>query len=164
MLVSNSGDTTALVWDLTYAAAQKPLSPQEISDFWDDLADDDAVPAYKAIRSLAGNPARTVPYLADRLRPIPVVEDKTIAGLIANLGSDAFAVRENATKELERLDEVADPACRTAVKEPVSLEVRRRLEALIQKNQKLSAESLAGVSRAMHAAGMFGNDGHSRCP
>ena len=54
-----------------------------------------------------------------------------VAPLIADLDHDDFAVREKATRELERLGDVAGPALRKALEGEVSAEVRRRVERLL---------------------------------
>jgi WD40 repeat protein len=149
-LASGGLDTTVLVWDLAIGD-KKPLSTQEITTLWTDLAGADAAQAYKSIRMLAGDPARVVPFLAERLRPIPPVDDKYIAKLITDLGSEVFAVRDKAARELEKLGDLADPTCRTAFKEAANLEVRRRLEGLIAKMHAQSQNPSPEILRAIRA-------------
>jgi hypothetical protein len=67
------------------------------------------------------------------LGSVPVTGPRQIARLIASLDNDQFAVREEATAELERLAEAALPAVRKAGAESPSAEVRRRAERLLQK-------------------------------
>src|SRR5262249_22521494 len=73
-LVSGSEDTTAMVWDLTGRLAAgnqwaKPLSDARLKVGWDALAEKDADAAYRSVQALAADPARSVPYLRERLRP-----------------------------------------------------------------------------------------------
>ena len=53
--------------------------------------------------------------------------------LIADLDSAQFAVREEASRELEKLGEPVEPALRQALRSRPTLETRRRLERLLEK-------------------------------
>lgn len=68
-----------------------------------------------------------------RLSPAGSVSEQETTRLISDLDSNEFAVREQATRKLEELGELAEPALRRAIKKPPSLEVRRRSEALLAK-------------------------------
>src|SRR5262249_20722939 len=73
-------------------------------------------------------------FLKDRLKPRELSdEEKKVAKLIADLDDDDFAVRETASAQLARLGERADPFLKKALAETKSLEVRRRVEALLAK-------------------------------
>ncbi|HZY84054.1 MAG TPA: sigma-70 family RNA polymerase sigma factor [Gemmataceae bacterium] len=137
-LVSGTEDTTALVWDLTgrLAAGEKwgpALSPADLAAHWATLGGADAEAGFRAVRALAADPARSVPFLGERLRPVAGAEEKRLGRLIADLGSDQFAVREKATAELEKLGEAALGAVRKALAAQPEFDTRRRLERLIEK-------------------------------
>jgi RNA polymerase sigma factor (sigma-70 family) len=143
MLVSGSWDTTALVWDISDLLERKQDPPGELEAgqreaLWTDLASGDAALAYRAMQALAAAPQQTVPFVKARLRPVSVVEPNQVAPLLADLDSDHFVVREKATAELEKLGESAEPALRQALEGKPSLEVRRRVGALLQKLRKES--------------------------
>jgi hypothetical protein len=70
---------------------------------------------------------RTVPLKAPRT---VAADPQKIAHWIANLDSDQFAVREKATRELQKLGESAQPALRKALEEQPKPEARKRLERL----------------------------------
>jgi len=137
-LVSGSADTTALVWDLTggLTARHRPLTAPELDACWTDLAGADAERAYQAIRRLAASPTEMLPYLAKRLQPAAHADAKRVARLISDLDSDQFTVREQAYQELEQLGEGAIRACREALAGRPSLELRRRLETLLAKQDQ----------------------------
>jgi len=126
-LVSAGIDTTALVWDL--GAGQPAVSAQDCETAWADLAREDALRAYQAIRRLAGAPA----FLSGRLRPFTVADSKQVTQLIADLDASDFTTRQKAATELERLGEAAAVACRQALDERPSAEARRQLEAIVDK-------------------------------
>ncbi len=70
--------------------------------------------------------------MGKRLAPVAAVGEGRLAELIAGLGSDVFADREKATKELEKLGEAAGDALRQALAVNPPLEARRRLERLLK--------------------------------
>jgi WD40 repeat protein len=135
-LASASSDTTVLVWDVSGLAPGRPspaaaLPAAALPGLWRDLAGH-ALPAYYAILRLADDPARSVPFLAKRLRPVPRGDAQRIARLIRELDDSAYRVREEATTELRRLADVPEPALRRALAGKPSLEVRSRVEALLK--------------------------------
>src|SRR5258707_1351626 len=104
---------------------------------WSDLGGDDARKAYRAIRSLAYRPKEAASFLAEKMRPLAILEKfdddpDRVAKLIADLDARVFATREKATKELQRLGKRIEPALRKALDESLVLEVRKRLEELLK--------------------------------
>jgi RNA polymerase sigma factor (sigma-70 family) len=131
-LVSIGSDLTALVWDATGRPPRAGLPSRPLEESWSLLAGGDAARAWDAVAALASC-ERTPAFLRERLRPIPVVEERRLARLVADLDSEQFAVREQARAELERLGESARAALRRALDGKPSAEVRRRAEALLEK-------------------------------
>jgi len=136
--IAGNSDTTALVWDLTGRLREKetwgkPLAAADLDACWSDLAGGDAAKAYRAVRKLAGSAGDAVAYLKARLHPVPPVEGKRVARLIADLDSDDFDVREDANKELEKMGEVAPSFYRKALEGAPSAEARWRLEGLAKR-------------------------------
>jgi hypothetical protein len=99
---------------------------------WEDLAAKDAAKAYRARCRLIAAPEDALALLRRRLKPIEGMDDKSIQRLIDELDGDEFAVREKATKELRKLGALAEPACRKALVSRPTLEMRRRLEYLLE--------------------------------
>ncbi len=138
-LVSGSSDTTILVWDMKAlpqprSALAGEVSPKELDAFWADLADADASKAFRSIRTLIRARQQAVSFLKDHLRPIRPEAAEKIAAWIADLDNERFETRSRAEAELEKREELAEPALRRALrKQPSSLETRRRLEALLQR-------------------------------
>jgi RNA polymerase sigma factor (sigma-70 family) len=134
-LVSGLANGTVLIWDVAARTtipmpAVAELGEKEVDALWADLASADAAKALRAVRKLARSPA-AVPQLRTRLQPAEVVGPERLAALIADLDSEQFATREQASKELQRIGEPARPALRQALARDPSLEVRRRIEALL---------------------------------
>jgi WD40 repeat protein len=129
-------DSTVLVWDLAPdtwkpGAAARDLSPDDLADLWSDLASEDAGRAHRAMGVLAAAPAQTVPFLAEQLRPA-AVDGGRVRRWIADLDSDEFAVRDAASKALAAQGERLEPLLRRALETKPPLEVRRRLEDLLE--------------------------------
>jgi hypothetical protein len=138
MLLAGNRDTTATVWDLIgrrrgKAGAGKPLSPAELEACWADLAADDGPRSHRAIGTLSRSPKEAAPFLRTRLRPAAAVNEERVARLIADLDSDVFETRENATRELDALEETAVRLYRKALDANPGAELRRRLLALVKK-------------------------------
>jgi hypothetical protein len=83
--------------------------------------------------------------LQDRLRIKAPPDLKGIPGLLADLESDDFAVREKAAEELEKLGAAAEPALRKALKGQLSAESQRQTERLLEKLADLPPERLQAL-------------------
>jgi RNA polymerase sigma factor (sigma-70 family) len=137
LLASGGTDRVITVWDVTgqRAAApprQAPFSAGELSALWGDLADADAHKAYRAMTALLAAGGQAVPLLKGRLRPAPALDGLGIDRLVADLDSDQFAVRQNASHELRGLGDGAGPALSKALAGKPSAEQRRRLQELLR--------------------------------
>jgi RNA polymerase sigma factor (sigma-70 family) len=135
-LVSASADTTLLVWSVRGGdpwgpPAEAALSAEALKAAWDELASEDAAAAYRTVCALTAAPKQAMSLLQERLAKAWAVDDRQVARWVADLDSDDFAVREKATKELERLGESAEPALRKALSGEPSAEARRRVERLL---------------------------------
>jgi WD40 repeat protein len=138
LLASSSVDLTVLLWDVTGRAENgrlRPasLTPAELKALWADLASGDAGAGQRAVWKLAAAARQSVPFLARRLRPVAPSPAGRIARLIADLGSEQFAVREKATGELEKLADEAVPALEKALAAKPGPEATRRLERLLRR-------------------------------
>lgn len=127
-LASASFDSTVLIWELTASAMREP------ADGWNDLASADAATAYAAVWRLADAPDETsLPIFRKYLRPATAAESAKIARLVADLDSDQFRVRDQATRELANLGHAARPAMQAAMSNKPSAEAAGRLEQLLAK-------------------------------
>ena len=145
-LATSSTDSTVLIWDWPQAVeVASPLiktpTEKEIAAWWADLAGADARRAYAAVWRLAEAPAASVPLLRRHLRPMTDADRQAIRQHIKDLDAEAFAVREQAFRELETLGPVAAADLRRALEEKPSPEMRRRIERLLD---SLSSRPLAG--------------------
>lgn len=137
-LVSGGTDTTALVWDVARfvddrRAAPAELSPDQVGELWQQMAGEDADRAYDALVKLATVPQQTLPWLKTRIKPAQPLDTARLGRLLADLESDQFDQRKAATVALEKLGELAEPRLRKRLAENPPLEVRQRLEQLLEK-------------------------------
>jgi len=133
---------------------------------WTDLADKDAARAYRAMHRPIAALADAFLCLCFRLKPVEGMDEKAIERLVADLDSDNFAVREQATKKLRKLSELAEPACRKALASRPTLEMSRRLRALLdevsQRQWHLTPEILRQV-RAVEVLERISRRGRESC-
>src|SRR5262245_35680757 len=134
------------------ARKDKPVGPA-MEALWRDLGGEDPGKAYEAIWKMVERPEESVPFLAKRLKPVGPPDPKKIARLIGELDHPKFGVRDKATRELERLAELAEPALRKAAEGRPTLEGGRRISGLLEKRDQ---EVLApGQVRAVRAMGVL---------
>ena len=89
---------------------------------------------------------------------MPVTDPKHIADLVAGLNSAEYAVRRQATLDLEKLADVAVPALRAQLAERPPLEMRKRIELLLDKiNGPLTNPELVRSLRAIEVLEAIGN-------
>jgi RNA polymerase sigma factor (sigma-70 family) len=136
-LATGSKDTTALLWAVPESIrrggpAGAPLKAGELKALWEALAKVDEEAAYRAMGRLVAA-ERSVPLLAERLAA-SLRPDKRADTWIAELGSKRFANRARAESELRKLGEGAEGSLRKALPDAPTLEVRRRIEALLEKH------------------------------
>jgi RNA polymerase sigma factor (sigma-70 family) len=161
-LVSGSVDTTALVWDASRLeqAAERPtkeLKADRLEALWQALLGGGTAQAYQAVGDLANSPQEAVPFLKTRLSEVSWPDPKEVPRLLADLDSDQFNVRENASAALEELGEVAEPLLRKALEGVPSTEVRVRVGALLveRKDHGLPAKKVR-VVRALEVLEQVG--------
>ncbi len=128
-------DGTALTWDLSRFAV-KPLSAThtaaDLTQWWADLAGEDARAAYGAIWRLAEAPADVlIPFLRMRLRPVDRPAAAEWRELILGLDHPQFRVRDAATRRLERLDPGFVDELAAEYRHATSPEARERLKRLL---------------------------------
>jgi WD40 repeat protein len=136
-LASGNTDSTILLWNLPGCKKTGPSQPVQLSAaklerVWDDLGGK-AAKAYEAIGILVSAPGQAVPLIQARQPPVSPVDPQQIKKLIVALNSDRFTVREQADADLEKLGELAVPALRKNLAAQPALDVRRRLERLLEK-------------------------------
>jgi hypothetical protein len=115
------------------APPRRTLTDKELLMFREELGAENFVKARSAMRALAAAPRQSVPLLAALLEPPPEATRRRVARLITDLGAREFAVRDGADRELRKLGAAAEPALRRALKAASALDLRRRLERLLER-------------------------------
>jgi RNA polymerase sigma factor (sigma-70 family) len=137
LLAAASCDAPAYVWDVF--GLEKPrksagrLGDAEGTKLWRQLADPDSAVAFQTICELITRPAEAVPLLANGWKALPRATPKQIERWVQELNSDQFAMRTNATAELERFQTGHEGLLKKAFQEAGSLEVRQRLESILRR-------------------------------
>ena len=149
-LATGLQDGTILIWNLepkTWHAGGKPkdLDRRDLERMWTELAGEDAIEAHRTVWSLATAPEKAVPFLKEHLRPVPALDNTQVQRWIADLDSDAFAVREEARRRLQEMGDVAHARLRQALQEKPSLELRRNIEMLLSSPRRMSPEELRQI-------------------
>jgi WD40 repeat protein len=141
VLASGAEDTTALLWDTAGSPGDRGgLTREALEARWEALQGEDAASAGRAMADLIRAPQAAVPFLAGHVQPMPEngpEQRRRIAGLIADLDSATLAPRQRATRELGKLGEAAEPALREVLAAGDSLELRRRVAALLRQRDEL---------------------------
>jgi WD40 repeat protein len=143
-LATGSDDTTAVVWDVTgqiAAAGQPEPRGAELDRLWEDLGNPDAAKALLAMGRLQAS-GTAVSLFREHLRPAAIIDEKRLAALLADLASDRREVRAQATSELEKLEDSAEAALRKLLETKPTLELRQRVERLLNLLEQPGAEAV----------------------
>jgi WD40 repeat protein len=135
-VITGQPDGTALVWDFgdvvrVPGTPVPPATDESMQAWWESLAKDDAAAAYRAGWELADRPKKTLPFLRDRLKPVPPADAKTVANHVEQLDASVFVDRETAERALTALGETAVTQLKEAVKGNLSPEQRSRIKRII---------------------------------
>lgn len=136
-LATAGSDTTILLWDVdsirqSWHPRKRPPATAEMDELWQHLGSEKGNAAAAAMAWLEAFPQQTVALLRQRLRPAVPLDADRAGRLLEDLASEDFKVRQRAAKELEKQGDVAEPFLRQRLAEKPSLEVRRRLESLLE--------------------------------
>jgi WD40 repeat protein len=144
-------DNTVLSWDVAAVTHRRPddkeLNSAKLAELWSDLASKDAVRAQQAVAEMIQAPDAALPFLEKSLPPVPPAKMAHIAALIADLDHEQFVRRGKASRELEKIGEPAVPALRKTLKTKPTLEVRKRITALLDAidEQPFSPDGLRAI-------------------
>jgi RNA polymerase sigma factor (sigma-70 family) len=160
-LLTASDDSSLVVWDVARLCPKgrpepEKLAQQDLEPAWRELLDEDGTQVYRTIWRLAADGA-SVSLLQKHLKPVPAVDAKQLARLLADLDSDDFSVRQKAASDLERLGEAAEPGLRKALDGKPSAEVRRQVTVLLEQlvEKELKGERLRSL-RALEVLELAG--------
>jgi hypothetical protein len=138
ILASGSADSTVLLWDLgrtgSGRVATGAAEPKELAGLWQDLASADAARAYRAMMRMRASPSTTLTFLKKQLPPAAEkIDVAKLERLLRDLSSDKFSVREKASKEMAQFSEASEPLLRKALAKNAPLEMRRRVERVLDR-------------------------------
>jgi hypothetical protein len=106
------------------------LEPERL---WAALSDYDSAKAFEAMGVLSMAGQSGVALINSRLRPVTLPDPKVLLSLISQLDDQEFTLREDASRKLEMLGELAEPSLRRVKKSAVSVETSRRVDQLLLK-------------------------------
>jgi len=137
-VITGGADTTALLWDVPRFLEDVRLAPKDLVDerlaaLWKTLGSENSQEAFEALLQIQAVPRQAVGLLRVRLKPAPPINSERIVRLVADLENDRFDARKFATLSLEKLSELAEPALRKRLADSPPLEVRQRIEHLLDK-------------------------------
>jgi RNA polymerase sigma factor (sigma-70 family) len=156
-LLTSGPDGSALIWEIIRRPTEEPLaqpSSETSAGWWELLGEEDAANAYHAMQDMATYPAATVKLLQEKLKPVKEIEAAELNALVKRLDGASFNDREAAVNELVALSDAAVPYLGRVLKGSPPLEVKRRIEASLE---RIDAGRVR-PERAVEVLEMIGND------
>jgi WD40 repeat protein len=143
-LATVGGDTTVVVWDVAalrkaQAARRTPLSAGDLKKLWHALGTEPAETTLEVFDRLAEDPEAVAAFLKDQLT---AVSDAGLVGWVADLDAPAFAKRDQAMRELRDMEFAAAPALKQVLGGTPTLELRQRVERLLNELDEPAAHHL----------------------
>jgi WD40 repeat protein len=137
-LATGGTDGGALLWDVPGPDAEgrlavKDLTAEAAAELWKDVSGEDAARAWQAVLTLAASPKGAVPFVQKQLKPGAAPDAKQVAKWIADLDSEQFQEREDATEALVRAGKESEAAVKKALENKPSAEAKQRLEFVLSK-------------------------------
>lgn len=132
-LYSASADTTVLCWDVPGTGGTVPtaeLGNPELETAWRELANEDTPAAHRTVWRLIGSGKSAASFLGKK---VYLLDPEKVAKTFKDLNSENYETRTSAMKSLASYGSRMEGRIVEALKDPGSLEVRRRLEQLLSK-------------------------------
>jgi hypothetical protein len=142
---SASGDTTILAWDVTGQrkdgkAVAVALQMGDLDRMWQAFASEESAKAHASVWLAVAAAKESAPAFRDMLYYLDPAKVDT---LFRDLDSGNFRQRDNAMKLLTNYGRWMEGRYENALKDPPSIEYRRRIEQLMQKLKTSTAPTLA---------------------
>jgi tricorn protease-like protein len=151
-LAAGRGDGRITLFDLVGVKGVKPPDATALARLWSHVGSGDAVNAYRAIRTLSAFPRQAVPFLRQQFRPpsLPTAAQlRRLDRLVPELDSGDFPTRQRAKEELRKAGKWAEAALRRALAGRPTLEVRKRVQELLEGIATAKATRLLQRLRAL---------------
>jgi WD40 repeat protein len=134
-IYSGSADTSILLWDTTGLSKEGAfpalsMDQPQLKSVWLDLASQDASRGHQALWKVVAAAKEGVPFLGAQLY---LLDPKRVDQLFADLNSEQYKVRTDATKELEKYGIWMKGRLLAVHKSPPTLEVQRRVDQMLAK-------------------------------
>jgi hypothetical protein len=132
---------------------KKPLTKKQLDDFWDGLAESHWMQPVLAAQTLAEFPEQAIALVREHVRPAVPPDPKKraeAARWVKDLDSNEFDVRQKASEELEKLGKDAVPTLREQLQGKPPIEVRQRVEQLLEKLDLPPGPEQLREARAVH--------------
>jgi WD40 repeat protein len=143
LAASSNEDACILVWDiptLIRSASQgQPVPKPDV--LWTEMSSTSALRAHRALWRLAVVPEADA-FLSRNLHPVEPVSSDRLRTLIADLGSRDFSVRQKAERSLSEAREAAAVMLAEAHRKATDVEVRLRMQRLLDRLQSRAPERL----------------------
>jgi WD40 repeat protein len=148
-LATGGRDHAVLIWNAPRIQPPKEAKAPSAArrDAWWAALGGHAKDAYKAMAQMIATPEHAVALLKDRVKPVGPSDPDRVAKLIGQLDNNTYAEREKAQAELEKMAEGAGHVIKQALQGNINLELRRRLESLLQKCDATNATSILGMQQ-----------------
>ncbi len=161
-LATGGADTTVVVWNVPRPNDNpRQLNEKELTEFWDDLASDDANRAYRAMGVFLQAPKQAADFMQARLRPVQAIDSEVLQKLLAVLDDPDFNKREKAVKNIAEFGDLAAGELREFLAtKGKSLEAKQRAAKLLERAEGpvVSKENIRAL-RAIHALETIGDNG-----
>jgi hypothetical protein len=133
------------LYDWRASAKPSSLDATALDGLWESLASPESVTGFRAVVALGASPTQAARLIGEKLKPVPVPKAEAVKVWIAGLGSDDFATREAAEKELAKLGDAIESDLREAAKSDVPERRDRANKLLTLATRRDSPERLRGL-------------------
>lgn len=157
LLAVGASDSSIYLWDWKEVCGlcggqRTTLSDAQLIRCWHALASEDPRPAFAAIGMLRATPAQTLPFLFHRLHSVSESELQHVHRLVADLDSEDFQTREQASDHLRQgMRGEWVPLLHQQVGVKSSLEAANRLQQVLTKTNNFAfSPGMLRRVRAVH--------------
>ncbi len=162
---SGKTDCSVIVWsieEILFPEKAKKITADDFPAAWASLGSTLPKPALTAVNDLRNSAGEVLPLLSEKLgAENQSTSQDRIQELISDLGSEVFALREEATRQLIEALGQAEPSLREALETATSAEVRYRIMSILRHEivrPPINLTSLRQLYRSIFLLELLAND------